>query len=146
MISKKELIETILSSAATSYWTLAPILPAFLIPPMRLITNLRLQEIAFAIGCLALFILMVKLSFYCGARVKTFAESLVARGTGLVASSVILILALFTQIGRNAFSDLSRFDDVGSQALLIYEGAWVILIAYLAKPFWDRAVKVHQPA
>jgi len=145
MISKKELIETIQSSAAMSYWTLAPLLPAFLIRPVRLIADPRLQEVAFALGCLALLILMVIFSFYCGARVKTFAENLTARGARFIAFSVILVLAFFTQIGRNAFSDLGRVDDVGSQALLIYEGAWVILIAYLAKPFWDRAVKAHQP-
>jgi hypothetical protein len=133
---------------ATGIWVYGPVLPLLLSPALARIENVQTTYVVFAIACSAMAAGLTLFSIFCGARIKTWLEvSAPPPAPATIASIIVtLILGVFTALGRKLISALALQDNLGSQALIVYETIWLFAIAYLAKLFWDAAIDSHRKA
>lgn len=128
-------------------WVYGPALPLLWSRPLHGLGLIYAAPI-FGVICVAMAGVLVAYSVWCGARIKTWlkANPSPPLSATLVAAVVALCLAFFTAEGRRLLGMLQPQDNIGSQALIVYETVWLLAIAYLAKLFWDNAIESSQRA
>jgi hypothetical protein len=133
--------------ALVGAWVYGPALPLLWSRPLHGLVFSR-AALIFGVICIVMAAGLIAYSVWCGARAKTWLKANPAPplSAAIIAAVVVLCLAFFTAEGRRLVGLLQPQDNIGSQALVVYETAWLLAIAYLAKLFWDNAVESLQRA
>jgi len=125
-----------------------PVLPMLPSRMLGRIQDVQTTYVIFAAICYGMAIGLVLFSILCGARIRNWLEANPPPPRAATFASIIVtvILGIFTTLGRTLISALAQQDNLGSQALVVYETIWLFTIAYLAKLFWDAAIDSNRKA